>query len=410
MAIHKKKDPDNSFYFKKYNPPRHTPPLVKVVLVTCFSLVILFFMDLYAGSLFLSTEGSLSSSHSIWEKNCDSCHSPEITKVGTSPDNLCLNCHPPEKQFKLHISSHDPHATERRPGKELSCVQCHKEHRGRNSRVRETGDRQCRNCHNIHRAETDHPEFDPNKMESSELEQIGINFSHSSHLEIIIELGCSHCHPLDPDKNVSDIKKISFVDNCQGCHPLQELTITEIFPAKDLESVARSIKDIEKTLGLDSSDTFLSRFSYIKSQAPSSSMPAFQYRPIHKDSHLDIWFTNKKLTRKQVEAFLSSGPKGLVLNCLKCHVEQKNMEPDNFGPKFGPEFSFVSLSENRGINSIFQFPHKKHANESCDLCHENMFSSESLKDRNLNINKKTCFNCHNDLTVKSECVMCHHFH
>ncbi len=410
MATNKRKKPNDSFYSKKYNPSRQTPPLAKFATVACLSLLVLFFLDSYIGTAYLSTAGPLSSSHSIWENKCDSCHSPQLAEFRSSMENRCLNCHPADKQFNLHISGPTPQASEQNLKKNLSCVQCHKEHRGRDFRVRETADLQCKNCHGFIRASTGHPEFDSNKMESPELKQIGLKYSHSSHLEIIIETGCPFCHQLDSEKGFSDIRKISFNENCKACHPLQELTITEIFPEEDLESLVQSVKVLEKSLGLESSDTFLSRFSSTENESPSSKTAALNYQPAHKDSYLNIWFTNKNFSGKQVAAALSKGPEGLVLNCLKCHVRQPNIDQAGPETQFGPDFAIVALSEFNENKKSVQFPHKKHANESCDLCHDNIFSSESLVDHNLTFDKKTCFTCHNNLTVKSDCVMCHQFH
>jgi len=307
----------------------------------------------------------------------------------------------------------------KREVKQVFCVDCHQEHRGHEYRPAKISDRQCRKCHGIQNASSDHPEFKSEKLESSQMTSIGLQFSHLSHqkneknseqINQKFEKGCFLCHKLDPAKGFQDFNRTRFEENCKDCHQLQELMMTWMFEEDKLEGIAESIQGLVQKFGFESYDSFLSRFEYRKADKRRRRPAAFKYAPVHKDPYLRSWFSGKEGVEDQVQAMLSQGTKGTTLNCLKCHVLEEG------GPKDKNRFD---LTKNISLGKVMpikkgppqtKFFHKKHSGQGCDTCHANIQQSKSLTDANIKVTKTSCFSCHNKQKVDDNCICCHSFH
>lgn len=71
-------------------------------------------------------------------------------------------------------------------------------------------------------------------------------------------------------------------------------------------------------------------------------------------------------------------------------------------------YSAMLLAQPAGRDAII-FSHQKHFEElelDCDLCHESVFSSNVVSDRNLP-EKDICMDCHDGDTALDECSLCH---
>ncbi len=405
----------------RYNPPRQSPRLLKPIAVIIVVTLIFFGLDLFAGTNFFAGEGPLSSSHATLGSQCNTCHTQNWTRAEAAMEEQCVRCHIDDKPLKFHVSSHRKPGVEERKIRQRYCVDCHIEHRGREARLAQVADRPCRDCHSIHDADRDHPDFNPKKLEAQNLKGIGLQFSHKTHqinerysekMNSSFEKECVLCHNLDSGQGFVDFKAIDFNADCRECHPHQELMLTKVFSAEKAEQLAQSIEDVVGKFGVESFDTFLSRFEYRKGNKRRRRPAAFKYVPVHKDPYLKYWFSREGVSPEQVEDILSQGRKGATLNCLKCHtVADAEKEPHKAGAvAITAAVSLTPVLPHPDSASNKVFPHKKHARVGCEQCHESILSSEGLEDRNILVEKKHCFNCHNKRSVKNECTHCHLFH
>ncbi|MBI4384993.1 MAG: cytochrome c3 family protein [Nitrospinae bacterium] len=377
-------------------------------------------LDLLTGTRFFATEGPLSSSHAIMTNKCNSCHTSKWTKSGLAIQERCVKCHADVKMMKFHVSTHQRIKDSRkREIIEKYCTDCHKEHRGRESKPSRVDDNICRNCHDIFNIEDDHPEFKPVKLETQKLEDIGLRFSHLSHrkneknseeINKKFERGCLLCHKLDPSGNYYKFKKTSFETDCKDCHPLQELSIKKMFDGEDIEKFAGSIGAIMGKFGLESDGNFLSRFAYVPGNERRRRPEGFTYKPSHKDPYLASLFRNKNVPDEEALNALSQGKKGTTLNCLKCHLTESAEKARLETLKLGQNVSFSPVLSLAAVETVItKFSHKAHARDCAD-CHKKISTSEALSDININIDRKFCFSCHNNTAVKAECPRCHNFH
>ncbi|PIQ96287.1 MAG: hypothetical protein COV67_10310 [Nitrospinae bacterium CG11_big_fil_rev_8_21_14_0_20_56_8] len=412
------KSPENSYYGKKYNPPHEAPPLLKTLVIIFLGAVALFGLDHYAGTHFFATEGPLSSSHAMLGPDCANCHTPNWTRAGEDMQARCMRCHSEIKQLKFHVESHRRHLQKQRVISEIFCIDCHKEHRGRDVTPASISDSNCRSCHQIRHVETDHPNFKAEKLEEARLEKIGLEFNHGVHwkndknteeINKKFETGCPLCHVFDSEQYFLDFKANTFESNCRDCHPLQELSITNMFPEEELESLAGAIKNLATRFGFENYDTFLSRFQYEEGNKRRRRPPAFRYRPVHEDPYLNMWFSQKAMPSDDVKSILSQGRKGTTLNCLKCHVLMEDQNKANPRLNVGKSFTLAPIAGSAETR-VTRFPHKKHVQMGCEKCHADILKSKSLADFNVTVNTTTCFNCHNNIMVKNECNSCHNFH
>ena len=178
--------------------------------------------------------GPLSSNHANFEENCQRCH--ELGNMVTI--EKCSVCH--EKtgddlgvyNFSAHYlyQSKDVRKVENSSleytHREMPCLSCHIEHRGRDATITEVSDRKCIRCHEYGSFNSEHPEFEfarENIPDDSTL-----IMTHNRHTGFvledlvkrgggpIIEEACLNCHNPDPDgKNFTDI---NYDLHCGDCH------------------------------------------------------------------------------------------------------------------------------------------------------------------------------------------------
>jgi hypothetical protein len=410
----------NNYYTKSYNPPRKFPALRKPILLIFVITLFCLCLDLFAGTKFFAGEGPLSSAHSLMNGECKNCHTQNWTRSNATMEQQCTQCHQDNKPLKFHIAAYNLPREKKRVVRQTFCIDCHREHRGQELSPENVSNQRCRNCHDIHDASSGHPEFKPEKLETNQMESIGLRFSHLSHqkndknsekVNQKFEKSCFLCHQLDPDQGFQDFKPTRFEKNCKDCHDHQELMLTWMFDKDQLPEISKSIQDLVQVFGLESYDSFLSRFEYRKPNKRRRRPASFKYVPVHQDQYLKFWFSSgAEETGDRVKAMLSMGKKGTTLNCLKCHVLDENGSKDK---------DLFLLTDNISIGKVMEktkgpppakFFHKKHASQRCDTCHKNIPLSESLTDTNIQVTKASCFSCHNKQAVSDKCTNCHSFH
>jgi hypothetical protein len=411
----------NTYYSKRYNPPRKFPAIRKPILYIFFATLIFFGLDLFAGTKFFAGEGPLSSAHSMMNGECQNCHTQNWTRSNNSMELQCTRCHEDNKPLKFHLAAYKMAGVEKREVKQVFCMDCHQEHRGHKFRPVKISDQQCRNCHEIQDAGRDHPEFKSAKLEATQMASIGLQFSHLSHqkndknsekVNKKFEKGCFLCHKLDPTKGFQDFSRTRFNDNCKDCHQLQELMLTWMFEADQLDDMAESIQGLVQKFGFEPYNAFLSRFEYRKANKRRRRPAAFKYSPVHQDPYLQFWFSDKEGIEDRVKVMLSQGKKGMTLNCLKCHVVDESTQKDKSSFRLSQNVSLrkVAAKPKQERPMPAKFFHKKHAGQDCDTCHTKILQSKSLLDENIKITKTSCFNCHNKQKVDDNCSCCHSFH
>lgn len=409
----------HTYYNKRYNQARKSPDLWKPILIIVLVTLSFLGIDLFLDVEFIANEGPVSSAHSLIADECNRCHNQTMAPSEGRMEKQCTQCHQDNKPLKFHLAAYQTPGVKKRKVKPVHCSNCHQEHRGREFRPAKINDRPCRDCHAIHDPEKDHPEFDSEKLEPLQLEAIGLRFNHASHqireknsdkINQTFEKGCFLCHQLDRAQGFMNFKPIRFEENCKDCHPLQELMLTWMFDEDELEGMAKSIQGLVQQFGFESYDSFLSRFEYRQGNKRRRRPSAFKYKPVHRDPYLKLWFAGKEDDVERVKSTLSHGKKGTTLNCLKCHVldEKSPVRPDRFA--FIKGVSLREVMPEKPDSATFRFPHKKHATEGCDQCHENILKSESLSDQNIQIGKMDCFNCHNKRKAENQCTWCHGYH
>jgi hypothetical protein len=210
--------------------------------------------------------GELSVHHRTLEQNCDSCHSTAGESLSglfhsalSSRDVLnqsrqCLQCH------SLGEHSLQPHSVETAllakqtqrakdsgsSGKppawmavaqlgppipkteqgELSCVTCHREHRGGDFDLTQISEKRCQRCHAqpFHSFSQDHPDF----VSYPYNRRSRIYFDHSTHFGRHFSLferlmpngkkpdGCTTCHVVDASGTSMSLR--GFEESCASCH------------------------------------------------------------------------------------------------------------------------------------------------------------------------------------------------
>jgi len=81
----------------------------------------------------------LSFEHSLLAYSCESCHKPWI---GVSNES-CIGCH----ENSIHFVNKDLSEIPKHPVKRVTCIDCHKEHRGKVHNIKLVGNLSCLECH-----------------------------------------------------------------------------------------------------------------------------------------------------------------------------------------------------------------------------------------------------------------------
>lgn len=361
--------------------------------------------------------GELSAAHRFFGNSCEVCHVQPFVPV---QDGTCASCHP-------KISHHaNPHMFAFASFGDTSCQNCHKEHQGAVSIVRDD-QAFCADCHqdlSSHAAETtllnatdfalDHPEFHPTvaknvaahvmdrKLSMSDnplpSENSGLIFNHQDHVRAEgvehpvngnVQLECSNCHVSD-DGSISMLP-ITFENHCHECHALRfDTHLPDREMAHDESAVVfNQISDVYEAMAM--------RGGYQEPEAPAilRRRPGTPLTPLEKE------VAQNWAAAKVQEVMNGRFGRGL---CAECHQVSDdpsspiwNIEPVYIATQWFPKAIFT---------------HKKHNAVDCVSCHAVKTSITSADVLMPAI--ETCLSCHGgehaDDRVPSTCVDCHRFH
>lgn len=150
--------------------------------------------------------GELSMKHSLLEKNCEKCHTPWN---GVS-DESCVSCH----KKKEHLADKDSAKGKVFHEKQVTCLTCHNEHRGKRHDLKAVESGACRNCHEF----KEHPEIKELKNDAVAVKSI--LFPHQLHLEseAFAAVSCDICHLKHEDGE--RFINAKFEKTCVICHEL----------------------------------------------------------------------------------------------------------------------------------------------------------------------------------------------
>lgn len=194
-------------------------------------------LDATMGSARLVSSGPLSSQHTIFGKDCATCHTP----VEGPTDQKCESCH--EKQGDaLGVYSFDRHYLYRSDdydrsapsSSELQCASCHVEHEGADAALVDVDEGTCIACHEFGSFDQGHPEF---RFAQEQIrDPSNLHFPHIYHVDEVmldqdftdLEQACLQCH--EPVDDGSGFQSISFEKHCDSCH----LSAREATPALPL--------------------------------------------------------------------------------------------------------------------------------------------------------------------------------
>ncbi len=369
--------------------------------------------------------GPISSAHSAFAADCNSCHEKAFVSVRNA---ACITCHkdtPHHVAEKLWepVSALDANR----------CASCHKEHGGSTelSLVRQD-EALCISCHkNIKGIAPDtrltdvsdfganHPEFRvtiapwpddksppvriPLDQKDRLVERANIEFSHAVHLakEGVkspdhgkVQLACADCH--QPEPGGKYMAKLNFESQCHQCHKLN-------FEAADPK--------LELPHGDDHRiQTFLG--GYYADRAIKGDIQPFSAPPValerHRPGealppleHLEVkdW-VNKYVSNVDAEVMR-------FRVCGKCHTVSLNKDGNEAQP-----WKVEPLGFGKHKFPMAEFDHDKHKTQECTDCHD-AEKSEHSEDVLLK-GIASCRGCHGGAGVKnkvaSTCIDCHGFH
>lgn len=149
-------------------------------------------------------EEQLHASHERWADECSACHKP-----GTDAYE-CASCHDASTGKQMELKGYAKHHTQ----KELKCLDCHTEHRGRGkgSTTKPGTDFHKVECIVCHQGDVKRPaKLDrlPQVVRGQETV-----FLHSDHPEL--KVACVQCHPMKPQE-VHVLAK-PYDEHCSNCH------------------------------------------------------------------------------------------------------------------------------------------------------------------------------------------------
>jgi hypothetical protein len=397
--------------------------------------------------------GEISANHRTFGHNCASCHDKSLMTGGPlTPtrfrqvvserfhrgipfepiDQKCETCH-------THHSLHEPNVVQNR-----SCSACHQEHQGPGP-MKLVGIQHCASCHN--NAETmelsarkgtqlqwqgfhrhphsveqvifelprpsqgytqtfsslwnGHPEFQLQREKARDPDVL--RFNHQRHFASDIpsvngeRLDCTYCHKPDPDGRY--YQRISFVANCQACHPLRfdprnpELTLPH--------GNAAEVRGFLRTLPMQYADLAvkkgITRPNEIQSFVAKQMTQLRERGPSGEELEREVFFTMEpdKPQRMNDSHTLAS-----FYGCAFCNEVKA---ASNTAPLITKPILI-----DRWMPQA-KFDHAKHASVKCDDCHhatQSRDTSDVLMPTIAN-----CIICHSpEGKVVTRCITCHTYH
>lgn len=354
--------------------------------------------------------GPLSSGHNLFGEKCSTCHRRPFLAV---TDDVCTGCH---KNVAHHLADNELHAS---VFKNVSCTECHPDHKGKAGLVLNDSSR-CVACHgnikardsktslaDVHGFDTDHPQFRVSLLQDKKtvrvrqdekdklVEHSGLKYSHKVHLAkggvstpggdtVMV---CQDCHKLD---NAGErFLPMTMHQTCQqsGCHKLYyEKPADGVVPhGSEREAMGRLREFFVRWLA--------------ESPANMASCERTGDTPVKRA--LDC---ASKLARENAGASLFNKKN---VGCGECHEIVEKPDDGEVPWKVTP------LRINRNWHATSIFPHAKHVATECTACHDKMNSKISADVSMPPIEK--CRECHaGDHPAKdkvaSTCDSCHRFH
>ncbi len=237
--------------------------IVRWAVISSFTFILLFFY--FPTKPEIVTPGELNKEHQFLDEKCNVCHKSasfdpfewvqkvSLTWSKNAANGVCEKCH----QFGQYggeahtgapgLLSDDESMS--RPD-DISCVFCHREHRGRRANLAQVSDQLCQGCHKkmIASFDADHVEFEnyPFKRRTR------LIYDHNTHLNDYflrdakqgwLTTDCSRCHMPGNDGHAQRVE--TFDKICKDCHvdevtakrlEVKHISIFQI-PALDTETL-----------------------------------------------------------------------------------------------------------------------------------------------------------------------------
>jgi hypothetical protein len=344
--------------------------------------------------------GPVSEAHALFEQRCEFCHTQSFRMVS---DKACGQCHDgaphPAKSVDMG-----------RPSKEMACVDCHVEHRGR-IRLSAVANARCTECHSEVAAhstgakvrnvssfrEGKHPEFAV--LGLKDLRPLKLN--HARHMppkerlirNIKLPMSCEDCHKVDPLSPTGQLKAVTFEEHCKSCH------------ARELEF------DVDHVLGDDKSvpaphtrdARAIREFIWNVYAAAVKANPAIARRPVGND------LVAQASTGAWMDRVVNDATAYLFgRKCGYCHQTTGNGDVLPVNRVAGHYVEAKAGGEPwlaRG-----EFSHVSHRGVRCEDCHAAARASQKTEDV-LIPSMKSCTGCHGDSgTTLDDCAKCHQYH
>jgi hypothetical protein len=383
----------------------------------------------------------ISTAHAFFEDSCDKCHQAPFQtarrlwtaneQIRSVDDSTCLTCH--------EAPAHHEEAKET-----LTCVNCHREHRGR-IRLAAVADKQCTFCHgdlqtrtgqsrfhrNIHAFAGDHPDF---KIPENKART---RFNHKKHLELrknasrgfqtefdkLQKQSCVYCHELGPTRDDGraqiDLEQryplpINYDRHCAGCHPLRAGLAGG--PDRDASWAEARKEFADRPLRHPRTgetaevvrNELRGRLLQVSARHPNlgstqattagSAIPRLPDRPLPPSTGVksESW-PEQQLRASERELFDGAG------GCRYCHIERSETR----GPGLLPDYQPPQIPTRWFTHS--RFSHPRHRALECTQCHD-MRTSETTHDVRMP-DIASCQSCHSPSGgVSSDCTLCHTYH
>jgi hypothetical protein len=451
--------------------------------------------------------GPVSLAHSMWENDCARCHDND-GKGGfraAVSDGACLGCHDasahsPKQLLRAGLNAHNPLAMAIADNhgrlRSADCVACHAEHRGRRA-LAVVDDARCTKCHadlksavksdaslevstQVTRFDSvgGHPYFGRNWATIEQRRQppaplnndvfvdpTRLKFNHKVHTREVKPLtgetdNCTVCHtdrdPANPAQINRYMRPISYVENCQSCHPLNLPSGVPVAHAgmDVVEAQLQSLPELHRQWIVRSPEP--QRGKLLQGHSPQvwADNEASRVQQSVGDWLLEMSPKNARgaeQVARVIQEFLpgdekaGSDPRALALyvafgahdqakvksaSCAKCHDMEDVAASISSGTASTQPAVPVLRTLPTGIPPTprrwfehSRFDHAAHENISCVSCHSTAASSEKTSDflvPNLIWRESTgasvsCAQCHHELDAAgrgapSHCVTCHTFH
>lgn len=420
---------------KRLDVNRALPPfgLVALILSIVFGIIYGVF-PLLGVNRYSWTDGQLTASHKMIDKQCNSCHGSPFTAV---KDEKCISCHKISEHAVLYTKT-----IEESPSKGIRCATCHMEHKGHPA-LKPGESKLCTECHaNLKNFSPEakagdvtsfdaHPQFkvtllDPDKqtdpptyyrvgLDDSERLHDGtrLKLNHKIHLQEGLRgsngpttLTCADCHKLSSDYRT--MIPITFEASCRSCHPLG-------FDER-LEGNQTPHGNADQVFNYMYAE-YAKLFLATQAEQTAQEEGFVRFRPGQEAASAPAART--EYVRKYVEAE-SRVAEQLIFTrtgCKTCHEigPKSETEAEDGSDSTGllSKFHIVKPSLPKRWMTESTFSHGAHSEIKCESCHAGARDSEKTSDVLLP-KIESCRGCHNESgksgSAPANCIECHSFH